>query len=105
VTSRSVVITGGNTGLGYACAAALLTSQDGARELASNPAARDFVSDAYAHYKFVGYTGDAAPLLEAAGVAGRLDGGFVELTSNGKDADGFLSTCAQLRFWDRENAS
>jgi NAD(P)-dependent dehydrogenase (short-subunit alcohol dehydrogenase family) len=29
VTSRSVVITGGNTGLGYACAAALLTSQDG----------------------------------------------------------------------------
>jgi NAD(P)-dependent dehydrogenase (short-subunit alcohol dehydrogenase family) len=31
VTSRSVVITGGNTGLGYACAAALLASQDGPR--------------------------------------------------------------------------
>ena len=29
MTSRSVVITGGNTGLGYACAAALLASQDG----------------------------------------------------------------------------
>jgi NAD(P)-dependent dehydrogenase (short-subunit alcohol dehydrogenase family) len=29
VTSRSAVITGGNTGLGYACAAALLASQDG----------------------------------------------------------------------------
>jgi NAD(P)-dependent dehydrogenase (short-subunit alcohol dehydrogenase family) len=28
VTSRSVIITGGNTGLGYACAAALLASQD-----------------------------------------------------------------------------
>ncbi len=29
MTSRSIVITGGNAGLGYACAAALLTSQDG----------------------------------------------------------------------------
>ena len=29
VTLRSAVITGGNTGLGYACAAALLASQDG----------------------------------------------------------------------------
>jgi NAD(P)-dependent dehydrogenase (short-subunit alcohol dehydrogenase family) len=30
VTSRSAVITGGNTGLGYACAAALLAASDGA---------------------------------------------------------------------------
>jgi NAD(P)-dependent dehydrogenase (short-subunit alcohol dehydrogenase family) len=29
MTSRSAIITGGNTGLGYACAAALLSSQDG----------------------------------------------------------------------------
>ena len=48
----------------------------------SNPAARDFVTDAYAHCKFIGYTSGAEPLLEAAGLqvsGGAPDDGLVSL--------------------------
>jgi len=76
----------------------LLASAAGASKLAREPAARDFVTDAYAHYKFIGYTGDAAPLLDATGVSELRDGGFIELGGNGS-AEGFLSACRQLRFW------
>jgi catalase len=86
-------------------AVALLTSAEGAGELARDAAARDFVADAYAHCKFIAYTGDAVPLLEAAGLRDRLDGGFVELTGNGKDAAGFVSTCRRLRYWERQDAN
>ena len=41
----------------------VLASEDGASSLARNPAARDFISDAYAHCKFVGYVTGALPLL------------------------------------------
>jgi len=58
---------------------AVVATPDGARELAANPAARDFVSDAYAHCKLIGYTDGAAPLLETAGI---------RLTGNGGPDDG-----------------
>ena len=47
--------------------------------LAALPAARDFVTDAFAHCKFIGYAGDAAPLFEAAGLGNLIDDGFVDL--------------------------
>ena len=47
----------------------LLASKHGSTALAATPAARDFVTDAFAHCKFIGYVGDAAPLFEAAGLA------------------------------------
>jgi len=37
------------------------------------------VTDAYAHCKFIGYAGDAAPLFEAAGLSRLMDDGFVSL--------------------------
>ena len=85
-------------------AVVLLASAAGASKLAREPAARDFVTDAYAHYKFIGYTSDAAPLLDATGVSELRDGGFIELGGNGS-AEGFLSACRQLRFWEREAAA
>jgi catalase len=85
-------------------AVVLLVSAAGASKLAREPAARDFVTDAYAHYKFIGYTSDAAPLLGATGVSELRDGGFIELGSNGS-AEGFLTACRQLRFWEREAAA
>jgi catalase len=85
-------------------AVVLLPSAAGAEDLARSAAARDFVTDAYAHCKFIGYVPDAGPLLDATGVRALMDGGFVELTGNGKDAAGFLSSCRRLRFWDRETA-
>ena len=60
-------------------AVALLVSEEGAGTLASDATARDFVTDAFAHAKFVAYTADAMPLLRKAGVAGDLDEGCVAL--------------------------
>jgi catalase len=85
-------------------AVVLLLSAAGASRLAREPAARDFVTDAYAHYKFIGYTGDAAPLLDATGISALWDDGFIEVSSNGS-AEGFVSACRQLRLWGREAAS
>jgi catalase len=86
-------------------AVVLLPSAGGAGDLARNAAARDFVTDAYAHRKFIGYVPEAGPLLAATGMRDLIDDGFVELSGNGKDASSFLSTCRRLRFWDREAAS
>jgi catalase len=79
-------------------AVAILANGDG---LADSPAARDFVSDAFAHCKFIGHTEGAASLFSAAGLADKNDDGFVSLR-NGDSADALLDRCAQLRYWDRE---
>ena len=57
------------------------------------------MTDAFTHCKFIGYTGGAAPLFEAAGLATDLDDGFADLGR--LSAADFLSRCAQLRFWPR----
>jgi catalase len=82
-------------------AVALLASQEGAQRLKTDGAARDFVNDAFAHAKFVGYLGSAMPLIEGAGIADQLDGGFVPLDEPGA-ATRFVETCRQLRHWERE---
>ena len=82
-------------------AVVLLPSQDGAALLAQEATARDFVADAFAHQKYIGYVEAARPLLRKAGVPENLDEGFVTLT--GADAcSQFLTRCRKLRFWDRE---
>ena len=80
----------------------LLASKHAAPALAAQPAVRDFVADAYAHCKFIGYTGDASPLFEAAGLGGLTDDGFVSLDEH--SAADFISRCAKLRFWPRQAA-
>jgi catalase len=80
-------------------AVAILANGDGG--LADLPPARDFVSDAFAHCKFIGHTDGATALFEAVGLAEKVDGGFVALT-NGDSAGALLDTCAALRYWDRE---
>ena len=66
------------------------------------PAARDFVTDAYAHCKFIGYTGDVRPLFEAAGVIPLVDDGFIALDES--SPEDFIAKCGKLRFWDRVQA-
>ena len=83
-------------------AVVVLTDGEHAATLAGLPPARDFVSDAFAHCKFIGYTPAATSLFEAAGLGDKVDDGFVEL-DGGDSVDGFLRTCAQLRFWERES--
>jgi len=81
-------------------AVAVVASETGAAELAGSAAARDFVTDAYSHCKFIGYVPEASALFEAAGLHQRMDDGFIELAANGASA--FLERCRAFRHWDRE---
>ncbi len=82
-------------------AVVILPSMDGGRMLAEEPTARDFVSDAFVHCKFIGYCQTAMPLLEAAGVGKMLDDGCKLL--DGNDAGNkFIELCRDLRYWPRE---
>lgn len=79
-------------------AVAILASGEGVEALRKNPAARDFLSDAFAHCKFIGYSEQAAPLFDKAGV--EPDEACMLL----KDADAaseFLAACKALRYWRR----
>jgi len=83
-------------------AVAVLASEAGAALLAKDKPAKDFVSDAFAHCKFIGYAAPAQALFAAAGLAADLDEACVALTS-AKDAAAFVQACAQLRHWPRES--
>jgi catalase len=78
----------------------ILPSDDGASELARKPAAQDFVTDAYAHAKFIGYGSHATALFEATGLDADTDAGMIEI-ADGAAIEPFLSRCRELRFWDR----
>ena len=80
-------------------AVALLVSEKGAKLLAKDSPTRDFIADAFAHCKFVGYTAAAAALLQAANV--KPDDGFLALKDE-KSAAQFIKLCRDLRFWERE---
>ena len=81
---------------------AILASKDGAALLASDATAKDFVSDAFAHCKFIGYTSETQALFVKAGIAEDLDAGCI-LLGGKRDAGAFLKACYPLRFWDRES--
>jgi len=83
-------------------AVAVIASAKGAAMLASSPAAKDFVTDAHAHCKFVGYTSGAQAIFDAAGLTDLMDGGYVQLDAKKTTATSFIKTCRQLRHWDRE---
>jgi catalase len=78
----------------------LLLSEDGATSLSMKPEAKDFVSDAHAHQKFVGYTANAMPLIKAAGLGDAMDDGWLDVESMKPDA--FIEQLRDVRFWDRK---
>jgi catalase len=80
-------------------AVAILISPDGAKRLGGEATARDFVADAFAHAKFIAYVDAAKPLLDKAGAI--PDAGCFLLSAPG-DADRFIQSCGELRFWTRE---
>jgi catalase len=82
-------------------AVAVVPSKEGVQPLLKNAAAKDFVSDAFAHLKVVGYVDAAMPLFEKAGIAADMDDGFVPLTT-AKGPSAFIAACRKLRIWARE---
>jgi catalase len=83
-------------------AVVILASAEGAAALADDPAAKDFVTDAHAHSKFIAYHPAAQPLLDAAGV--EIDGGYIALERRPAIAT-FLEQCRSVRFWERTVAT
>jgi catalase len=83
-------------------AVALLVSEKGAALLTKDAPTKDFISDAFAHCKFIAFTNAASALFQAAGVRDKLDAGFVPLKEE-RDAAKFIKTCRPLRFWQRES--
>ncbi|WP_063000492.1 catalase [Nocardia mikamii] len=80
-------------------AVVILATEAGAAELATLPPARDFVSDAYAHGKFIAHR-NAGALFAAAGLTGELDDGVTDLAAGASVAD-FLGRCREVRYWAR----
>ena len=82
-------------------AVAVVMGEKAGKNYADDKPSIDFVNDAFAHAKFIGYAPGAMPLLNGAGVAGKMDQGFVELADANGAAAKFIDQCKQLRFWDR----
>jgi len=82
-------------------AVAVIASEDGAALLAGDATAKDFVTDAFAHCKFIGYSPEVMALFEKAGLADDLDEACIELGKK-TQAAAFIEACRALRFWDRE---
>jgi len=82
-------------------AVVLLPSAEGVADLVKEASARDFVADAFAHCKFIGYVKAAMPLMEKAGIADTLDEGTIELPGE-SGISGFVAHLGKLRVWGRE---
>jgi predicted outer membrane protein len=83
-------------------AVALLPAQAEMPALLKESTARDFVADAFAHCKFIGYVEAAAPLFGKAGIgSGELDEGCIAFAA-ARDVAGFIGELGKLRVWSRE---
>ena len=82
-------------------AVALVLSEEGAERLLREATARDFVADAFAHCKFIGFTPAAVPLLAKAGIAPDADEGLAALDGS-SSVSAFVKKCRKLRLWARE---
>lgn len=83
-------------------AVALLPGDDEIDDLLQESTARDFVADAFAHCKFIGYVAAARPLFAKAGIGDDLDEGCIELAAR-KDAGAFVDQLGKLRVWARRS--
>ena len=79
-------------------AVVVLPSETGVVPLLLHAPARDFVADAFAHCKFIGYSVAATPLLEKAGVLENPDDGVVVLSEK-SDVEAFAEMLGVLRMW------
>ncbi|WP_311271233.1 catalase [Sphingobium sp. WCS2017Hpa-17] len=84
-------------------AVAILVSAKGAAALALDAAARDFVTDAFAHCKYIGIGKDAEAIFVKAGIAEDLDEACLPIAKP-SDAQAFIQACRALRHWAREAA-
>jgi catalase len=83
-------------------AVALLPAATAMDDLMQESAVRDFVADAFAHCKFIGYVDAGLPLFLKSGIASEdLDEGCIAI-GDPKQAQSFVDSLAKLRIWGRE---
>jgi catalase len=82
-------------------AVAIVTGADGGAALADEPAARDFLTDAFSHYKVIGLAGSTDPLVTAAGLTGKLDDACLPV-GKAKEVTAFVARLAGPRQWERD---
>lgn len=82
-------------------AIAIIATKEELPSLIKEAAARDFLNDAFAHFKFIAYVEDVVPLFEKIGIKNELDDGCILLKEN--TIGHFLNQCNKLRYWDRES--
>jgi catalase len=80
---------------------ALLPSAEGCEELKSEACAVNWIRDAFAHLKVIGFSETSLPLLDAASIT--KDDGVVKLGGR-KDLASYIETAKQGRRWEREPA-
>lgn len=79
----------------------LLPNPGAVTELVNDATTKDFVNDAFAHCKFIGYSDSAKPFFEATNLISQLDDGCIFLDKV-ENVEAFFEACKQLRFWPRE---
>jgi catalase len=80
---------------------AILTTEAGAKKLADEASAVDWLRDAFGHLKVIAHATGARPLLNKAGV--QADEGVLEL-SDSKSVSKFIKAAKNGRVWKREPA-
>jgi catalase len=77
----------------------LLSNEKSIKNLEKNYALREFISDAFLHMKYIGYSESTLPLFQNINLP-KLDAGFVCLKKLNQINE-FIEMCHSLRFWDR----
>ncbi|MFC7490718.1 MULTISPECIES: catalase [unclassified Knoellia] len=80
---------------------AILAGADGEPALADEPAARDFLTDAFAHCKVIGLGAGTQALVTATGLAGKLDDACLAVDT-AKEATAYVARIAGPRHWERD---
>jgi len=81
---------------------AVIASDDGAKRLAGIGAAQDFVRDAFAHLKVIGFTANTEQVFAKAGLdENSFDDACFQLTKT-SDAGAFINKASKGKFWPRE---
>lgn len=80
---------------------AIIITAEAATRLSQNSAARDWVTDAFSHNKFIAFSEGAIPLLRAVNVDPNNDEAMAKVTG-AADCAAFMMTGRKMgRFWDR----
>jgi catalase len=81
-------------------AVAVIASRSAVHQLTTHPAARQFVTDAHTHCKFIGYTSPVDALFAASGIDWKPDAGYFDLGKR-DGSRAFVRGCRRVRLWER----